>query len=470
MKKFIATLLVLLFAISFAACSQEGSGTPTAAPTATATPADAGGTDSTPTATAASTPKPTAAEPTPTIDNAAVQQEGLIGWFDPNFDYTAYPQYKIALIASSNDFLTLEFDRAFQDWAVRMNMNYTGLWFGTAGNDDEYLSGLQSYCQQDYDGLIIQPNLNIYSRIKEILDEANMQWSGGIGQARSDNGIGPLIHPTVGFINVEVGYKLMQYCLEWKEANYPDVPWEKVGVIQIDMGVSDEIMIRSQGSEIWWAQEHPEMGEYNVDREINPKNYWLLDVMMGTGDQVTAMNMTTQVMSANPDIEVWLVPACVDFYAMGAAQAAENLGLTDRTEIVCNGGSQLPLQYDAGIENAWRSALYTAQPIYGEPMIAMLWAFMSGLATPETIYPEWVKWDDKGDIKDASGNVIEEHNYANVLIPAFWITKDNYKSYLEWVDLYAYGAESDGLYNYEKVTDLNLFPARAEVPDNYKKP
>jgi hypothetical protein len=93
---------------------------------------------------------------------------------------------------------------------------------------------------------------------------------------------------------------------------------------------------------------------------------------------------------------------------------------------------------------------------------------MSGQATAETLWPDWINKHDKGDIVDASGKVVEEHNYASLRVPGQWIDKDNYKSYLEWTDLYTYGPDSDGDYKYDKVTDLNLFSARDKVPDSYK--
>ncbi|MDR2665011.1 MAG: hypothetical protein LBC21_01890 [Oscillospiraceae bacterium] len=462
MKRILAISLAFLMALSFAACKGDGEqdtssgGSPS---TGAESPSQSGG---------GQEPAPPADEGTDSAPAGADSGYTDIGFFDPNYDYSQHKTFKVAYISNSNDFLTLEFDAAYKDWAPRMNINYTGLWASSAGND-EYLSGLQLYCEQDYDGLLLQPDLSIYSRIVEILDEANMPWISGIGQARTDNGAGALLHPSVGFSDLDVGYKLMQYCLDWKDANYPDVPWDNVGVIAIDMGVSVEIMRRTFGTEMKWVEKHPEMGEANESRETNPKNFWICDTAMGTFDQVTAQNMTTQVVTANPSIEVWLVPAAVDFYAMGAAQALENIGLADKSVIVCNGGSQLPLQLDSGKETAWRSALFTPQTMYSEPMIAQLWAYMAGLATPETIYPEWIKWDDKGDIFDDAGNLVEEHNYSQVLIPSFWIDKDNYKSYLEWTDLYGYGPGVEGHYSYEPVTDLSLYSAREIVPDEYSK-
>ncbi|MDR1589735.1 MAG: hypothetical protein LBS51_06025 [Oscillospiraceae bacterium] len=464
MKRILAvTLAVIMAALLFAACQDGGQSSPSGSPSS-------GGESPSPSASGGGQePAPPAGGGEDNTPAAGGSGYAEIGFFDPNYDYSQHKTFKVAYVSNSNDFLTLEFDAAYKDWAPRMNINYTGLWASTSGNNDEYLSGLQLHCEQDYDGLLLQPDLSIYSRIVEILDDAGMPWISGIGQARADNGAGALLHPSVGFSDLDVGYKLMQYCLDWKDANYPDVSWDKVGVIAIDMGVSVEIMRRTFGTELKWVEKHPEMGEANESREINPKNYWICDTAMGTFDQVTAQNMTTQVVTGNPGIEVWLVPAAVDFYAMGAAQALENLGLAEKSEIVCNGGSQLPLQLDSGKETAWRSALFTPQTMYSEPMIAQLWAFMAGLATAETIYPEWIKWDDKGDVFDDAGNLVEEHNYAQVLIPSFWIDKDNYKSYLEWTDLYGYGSEVEGHYSYEPVTDLSLYTARETVPPEYKK-
>jgi ABC-type sugar transport system substrate-binding protein len=460
MKRILAISLALIMALSFAACKDGGQQSPSAdsPPPGGESPAPSG-----PAETGGASGD--GGEGSAPVGGESGYTD--IGFFDPNYDYSRHKMFKIAFLSNSNDFLTLEFDAAYKDWAARMNINYTGLWASTSGNNDEYLSGLQLYCDQDYDGLLLQPDLSIYGRIAEILEEAGMPWISGIGQARADNGAGALLHPSVGFSDLDVGYKLMQYCLDWKDANYPDVQWDKVGVIAIDMGVSVEIMRRTYGTELRWVQTRPEMGAADESREVNPKNFWICDTAMGTFDQVTAQNMTTQVVTANPGIEVWLVPAAVDFYAMGAAQAFENLGFTDKSVIVCNGGSQLPLQLDSGKETAWRSALFTPQTMYAEPMIAQLWAFMAELATPETIYPEWVKWDDKGDVFDGSGNLVEEHSYAQVLIPSFWIDKDNYKSYLEWTDLYGYGAGVEGHYSYEPVSDLSLYSARETVPAEY---
>jgi hypothetical protein len=201
---------------------------------------------------------------------------------------------------------------------------------------------------------------------------------------------------------------------------------------------------------------------------VNPKNFWIADVATGNMDQTTAQNLTTQILSNPGGIEIWLIGTAVDDYSVGAANAADALHITAKVCTIAHGGISLPARWDAGMDDAWRAADFSSQSIYTEPIICQLWAYMAGQATPETIYPEWVNLNDKGDIMDKSGKVVEEHNYASVKVPCYFLEKDTYKTYLEWTDLYAYGPGVEGAFKYEPVTDLNLFSARMEVPDYYK--
>jgi len=274
---------------------------------------------------------------------------------------------------------------------------------------------------------------------------------------------------------------------EWRKENYPNVPIEKVGVISVTFTLSPPINQRTLGAEQRWAELHPEMGAFNPSNDINPKNFIVCDTVSGNMDQTTAQNLVTQILSNPGDIEVWLIACAFDDFAMGAANAAENLGMTDKVCAVAVGGSNLALQWDSGVENAWRYALFTAQSIYAEPIICGLWALMSGQATPDTLWPDWVNAWDKGDVfkltdevdpvygvpyveTDENGEpiVLEEHNYASLLLPTQWLDKETYQTYLEWTDLYAYGPGVEGHYKYEPVTDLNLFSARITVPESYK--
>ncbi len=442
MKKTLAILLALIFVVSLFACGQKST---TVSPAQTNAPASDAST------------------------TAGSQFPKEAGYFDPTFDYSKFDKYKVGYYVTAANFLYDEFDKAFKDWSERMNINYTGMQAPSANNADEYLSGIQTFIDQGYDGLLMDPDSALYPRIVEMMNEnPDIKWMGCMGQARNYSGDNRLYGPNVGFNNTDFGITFLNKLVEWKEANWKDVPWEKVGVISVDFSLSPQVHERALGAEIRWAELHPEFGKYDPAVDVNPKNYWIVDTATGNMDQTTAQNLVTQILSNPGDIEVWLIATAVDDYSMGAANAAENLHLTDKTCTVCSGGSNLVVQIDNEQSTAWRYALFTAQSVYAEPIICALWAFMSGQATPDTLWPDWANVNDKGDVKDASGKVTEVHNFASLMLPTQWIDKDNYKSYLEWTDTYAYGTESEGHYKYDKVTDLNLFSARIPVPESYK--
>jgi ABC-type sugar transport system substrate-binding protein len=185
-------------------------------------------------------------------------------------------------------------------------------------------------------------------------------------------------------------------------------------------------------------------------------------------DQTAAQNLVTQFLSNPGDIQVWLIGAAADLDSVGAANAADALHITDKVCTACQGGSSLPARFDSGINDAWRFATYTSSQIYGETIVCQLWAYLTGQATPDTIFPDWVNVNDKGDVKDASGKVTQEHNYPIMMLPVYAMDKDNYKKYLEWSDLYAFGPNEKGLFNYTPVTDINMFKARTTAPESYK--
>jgi hypothetical protein len=66
-----------------------------------------------------------------------------------------------------------------------MNINYTGMWAPAANSADEYLSGIQTYVDQGYDGLLLDPDSALYPRIVEIMaDNPDVKWMSCMGQAR----------------------------------------------------------------------------------------------------------------------------------------------------------------------------------------------------------------------------------------------------------------------------------------------
>ena len=475
MKRLLALIMALLMILSIVACGGKTEGNkPSGGGQQTSGPSDSGG-------------------------KSDAEWPAVPGFFDPTYDYTKHKKFKVGYLVAATSFLYDEFDKAFADWAERMNINYTGMWAPAAGSADEYLSGIQTLADQGYDGFLMDGDTNLYPRINEMCEELGVAWMPCMGQAREYGNMymlgktmipGRLLHPHVGFDDFNFGVQMARKLDEWRQKTYPNVPLDKVGFIVVSYSLSPQLNDRYLGAKNAWLELHPELGTYSPDPLVNPKNFYYADMSTASlADQTAAQNLVTQTMTNPPDgpVDIWLVAAAFDDYAMAAANAAQNLGLEEKTCAVTAGGSNLIVQWDSGIQNAWRYTFFTAQSIYAEPIIAGLWSMMAGQAGPEDLWPDWCMVYDKGDVfklsdeldpvygvpyvevgADGKPVVLEEHNYAQLRLPTYWLEYENYKVYLEWTDLYAYGEGAQGHYNYEPVTDLNMFSARAEVPESYK--
>ena len=422
-----------------------------------------------------------------------------IGFFDPDFDYTQYKTFKVAyLIPQAGSFLYDEMDKAFVSWAKRMNIDYKGMFAAADASTEAFLSLIQTHIDQGFDGILLDGIADQMGPALDMAAENNVMLWSVMGMCRDyvypymygDVQVpGPLQWPFIGFDNTYAGYSSMNKLIEWKDKTWPDVPWDKVGVICVGFSGFGQLYERVQGAKMRWCEQNPSFGEYLPGPQDNPKNFFLADMSAsGAMDQATAGQLVTQILTTPNDMEVWLIPAAMDDMSMGAANAVDMLGLTEKSCSACFGGSSLPVQWDQGVDNCWRYAEFLAQTLYAEPIICALWALMAGQTTPETLWPEWVKPWDKGDIFEFTGEmneyfasnilalgddgkpiVTETHNYAQALLPTAWLEYESYQDYLAWTDLYAYGDSVEEYHygQYPKVNDLNMYPARVAIPDEF---
>jgi hypothetical protein len=122
--------------------------------------------------------------------------------------------------------------------------------------------------------------------------------------------------------------------------------------------------------------------------------------------------------------------------------------------VVCStaGGTGLINHWDAGEVSAWKSAIFTDQRLYAEPIFNGLYAMIAGKATPETLWPEWIN-KAKGD------------KYASLVLPSTTIMQDMYKDYLSFVDKYT-GIVLYGKYG---IANPKTYPTTMQVPASYSQ-
>jgi len=148
-----------------------------------------------------------------------------------------------------------------------------------------------------------------------------------------------------------------------------------------------------------------------------------------------------------------------DDMAQAAASIFDQQGLTETSCVADFGGSALQMQWDAGQQDAYRYAIFTAQNLYAEPIIGAVYAFLNGWATPDNIWPSWVKWDDHGT---------DGHTYSQLRLPTEPLVYETYKHYLEWTDMYAHADAYP--YSQDGISLDDFSPFVSEVPADYKQP
>ena len=439
MKKSLAIVfaaLLIVMSFSFAACTSNTGGDTTPPPTDN-------------TDTTATTPEPAPVDTSAGGPNANADGStnlDMVGYYDPNFDYSANPTFKVKYLTLDTSPLYQDFDTGYAHFSSLMNIQYDGMWSCLMDND-LFVQQLQTCIDQGYNGIIMDPDVTIYPTLLDILNaHPEVKWMTGMSPARDTGDPAmPKVRPSVGFDNQAAGAEIMRELLQYAKDTWPDVSTDQIGVVFVDFSAVKALHDRQVGM---YAEYMKEVG---LDH-----NFITLDGVSGKRDADTARNLVMPIVSTNNEFTHWLAAGCFDDYTVGAAAAFDNLGLTDVACCATMGGSTLIRQWDAGQQTSWRLCYNTQGSIYAEPIIGELYADMAGYATPETIWPSWVNVNDHGKADDT---------YASLLLPAYWLTYDNYQKYLAWSDVYTF---SNTYPDYDKTgITRDTFPAIAPVPDYY---
>jgi hypothetical protein len=260
---------------------------------------------------------------------------------------------------------------------------------------------------------------------------------------------GNLINPYVGFDNFDAGAQQVYKLIEWKEANIPDVPYEEIGLISMSFSTSPPLVERVVGAKQVWDEKGI--------TAIENKNYFVVDTSSTGLTLQGGLDAVGPIISTHTEFKHWLVMGLIDDLCQAAASIIDQQGLTEGSCSVAFGGSGLVAQWDGGQLDSARYALYTANNLYSEPILGAVYAYLMGWATPDTIWPSWVKWDDHGG---------DGHTYPQLRLPTVWLEPDDYKHYLEWSDWYAKADE----YKYDVPVAPDDYSPFIDVPADFKAP
>ena len=333
--------------------------------------------------------------------------EAYYGFFDNEYDYSKDETYKVAYIVYQTGVLYDAFSAAFELWAKRYNCEYSMV--DCAGNADTFINQMQTLASNGVQGFLLDPDSQFYPRATEVAQElVGDAWMGCMSYPFDADGL--MNHPFVGFDNYDFGVQECTYVVNYAKENFEGWNAEEAGCININYSVNNLLNARMIGAKATWEELVPEAADH----------FWDLDAAAIGMTESAAYDLVSNLLAQHPEIKYWSICATMDPFALGANSAIESYGLMDTTAICVLGGTGLVVQWDEGVQNAWRGAIYTAQPVYAEPIFGMMYYMMRGWCTPEEVWQDYTNVDSNG--------------YGWMLLASFAIEYDNYQNFLEWVD------------------------------------
>ena len=456
MKKTLALVLALLMVLGLCACAGDTGSTSTPAPANQ--PAASGGSssgDSGSSSGGSEAPAPAkTGKAYPNCNEDGSINLDTIAHYDAEYDYTQNEKFKVAYLVQQSGPLYQQSADAYEHWAPLFNMEWAGF-ISANGDTDMFLTNLQTAIDQGVRGFILDPDSTIFPSVLAKLQQyPDVFWMSQMSPPRDGadgEGVpvgGNLINNYVGFDNVEAGRQVTRRLVQWKNETYPDVPWSEVGFLMMDYTVSPPLDERRIGSL-----------EVFLEAGGLEENFFVADTVSTGMTMQGGKDAAGPIVSSNSKIKYWLCNGLFDDMAQAAASIFDQQGLTDTSCVCVFGGSALQMQWDAGQQDAFRYAVFTAQNLYAEPIIGAVYAFLNGWATPDNIWPKWVKWDDHGT---------DGHTYSQLRLPTEPLEYETYKHYLEWTDMYAHADAYP--YSQDGISLNDYSPFVSEVPADYKQP
>lgn len=395
---------------------------------------------------------PGSGKPYPNADSDGGINLDKIAHYDREYDYTQNPRYRVAYLTIESGPLYQQSAEAYEHWAPLYNCEWAGF-LSAGGDSDLFLTNLQNLIDQGVEGFILDPDASIWPAVVSLLEQyPEVKWMSQMAPPRdgeSGEGVptgGNLLNNYVGFDNYDSGRQQVLRLVQWKKENLPDVPWEEIGFVAMAFSSSPPLQERVMGAVDTWEAETG-----------CTDNIFMADAVS------TGINLQGGIDAVGPvistkDYQYWLVAGLIDDFAQAAASVIDQQGLTDNSCVVVFGGSGLQMQWDAGQQDSFRYALFTAQNLYAEPIIGAVYAYLNGWATPDSIWPSWIMPHDHG--KDG-------HTYSQLRLPTVWLEYETYKHYLEWTDMYA---NADAYPYSREGINVNDYTPFLEIPEEYKVP
>ena len=338
-----------------------------------------------------------------TIWNGTLEHPDTVGFFDPDYDYSANPRYKVCFFADGTSSFLEKYNEVFSHWCGKMNVQYDGI---ILSEYDESENDLEIVANE-YDGVILYCQwTHKAAAYAEILNNSSCSWM-TIGELRDcDDKSNPVLRPYLSYGDFGISQGV-SYMKDYISENWTDADISEIGIFYLTYGGLNPIEQREEMFVNEIKAQMPEFSDNIVSLNMNLEYASFEDAY-------------SKVIEENPQYKYWLCVPFTDFSSRNLSLALENNGLAEKAAVYCI--------YDA--YEIWHINGYelykavTTVPLVMElePIVGALYAFMNGDTTPETI---WGGDENGYGACDFNG--------------VYLVTKENYKDFLGKVNEYAGG-------------------------------
>ncbi len=366
MKKLLAILLALLMVVSLFACGGGGSKEETKPDAPADNPSD-------------TTPSGDDKEPAETPDETPADDGGAkantIGFYEDALA-SEHDTYNFVFIHLAVTQLCSDEANAMAEFQDRLNFKLTEV--NASGDSDKLITMVEEYCIDEVDGLIIDAGYNI-TRIDEICADYGIPYVTLNNPLYTNETDRVCMAPCVVIDSYSSGGELVKWMVEHYKDYWGEVDTSKIGYIGGTFSASVDIQYRVEGGKAAFLEAFPE----------NESKAFFADCVTNTLNVDTAYGLISDLITANKDIEYWIIVAAAGDIGTGAARAVENLGLEKTCLIGSVPGSTLMAEWQTGYEGCWVCCVDFRYLDMACQALSGLIALADGRATMDNLWEEY---------------------------------------------------------------------------------
>ncbi|MCQ2451879.1 MAG: hypothetical protein MJ075_01930 [Oscillospiraceae bacterium] len=370
MKKLLSILLAMLLVVSLCACGATAEKpAEETKPAETETPAAEPETP----AEDAEAPADDAEAP---ADDAEAPVAAGIGYVTDDVDHWARDEYSFCYCYTSSGALNDNMMDVFRRLGKVYNFSVHEM--NGNNNPENYIQGIEVEYNKGTDGLLVDCDPVIMNRCYELLNELEIPYVSLFNPMCPDQEALQVCGPSVVLDQARSGRDTMQYYYDRLNEYWGDVDMSKVALLNLNYSTSPAFQQRVDGSTEKFSELFPDCAILEAD-----------GVTAGSLNAEVGYDLTSQIISANPQYDHWIVFACVEYYAQGATRYAETTANPSNILITCSGSNTLPQEFESGYDaTSWKVAYAVSDICYGGPAALGLIAICDGRATEETLWAD----------------------------------------------------------------------------------